>query len=103
MNKIISTAKKFVNEVISFGIPISSAYLFGSYSKGSPNKWSDIDICIVSPKFGKDYFDEALLLRRLTHKIDSRIEPVPFNTRDLNDKYSTLASEIRKHGIRLDK
>ena len=103
MNKVLTTAKKFVSEVKQSGTPVSSAYLFGSYAKGMAHKDSDIDICIISPIFGKDYFDEAVKLRFLSHKVDSRIEPVPFNPTDMQDKYSTLATEIKKHGILLTK
>lgn len=70
------------------------AYFYGSYAKKSDTKESDIDICIVSSAFGKDYFDENVMLRMLTLKIDSRIEPVAFNPKDLNNKYDSLASEI---------
>lgn len=99
-NKLVKKiADKYVSEVVKSGIPVKSAYLFGSYAKGNPHKDSDIDICIVSKRFGKDYFEEALKLDAITNDIDSRIEAVPLNPRDLDDKYSTLASEIKKYGI----
>lgn len=60
---------------------------------------SDSDICIVSPVFGKDYFDENVRLRILSVGVDSRIEPVAFHPIDINDKYDSLASEIKKYGI----
>ena len=101
MKNIKTVASKYISEVVKSGIPVSSAYLFGSYAKGNSNKYSDIDICIVSPRFGENYFDESLKLRFLTNNIDSRIEAVPLNPKDMNDKYSTLASEIKKHGILL--
>ena len=101
MKNIKKIAGEYVDAVVKSGIPVDSAYLFGSYAKKTSNKFSDIDICIVSPKFGKDYFEESLKLRSITDKVDSRIEPVPFKPEDLNDKYSTLASEIKKYGINL--
>lgn len=99
MKNIKKIANKYIAEVIKSGIPVSSAYLFGSYAKGNSNKYSDIDICIISPKFGKDYFEESLKLRFITSVVDLRIEAVPLNPKDLDDKYSTLASEIKKYGI----
>lgn len=67
-----------------------------------PRLDSDIDICIVSPAFaGKDFFDEMIRLNILGLKVDSRIEAVPFTPDDLQDRYSTLAAEIRTHGIPL--
>ncbi len=95
----IKTAKKFVSRVSGAGIPVSKAYLFGSHARGTAKEYSDIDICIVSPKFGKNSFDEMSLLLKLSVGIDLRIEPFPFNNKGFNNRYSTLASEIRKYGI----
>lgn len=101
MNDAKKKAKKFVESLGQAGIKVKEAYLFGSYAKGKAKKDSDIDVCVVSSSFGKDYFGEMVKLRKLSLNIDSRIEPVPFLPEDLNDKYSTLASEIRKFGILL--
>lgn len=101
MNDAKNKAKKFVESLNKAGIRVNKAYLFGSYAKGLAKKDSDIDVCVVSPSFGGDYFGEMVRLRKLSLNIDSRIEPVPFLPEDLNDKYSTLASEIRKYGVLL--
>lgn len=101
MNDIKKIAVKYVNLVKESGIPVTNAYLFGSYAKNSANKFSDIDICVVSPMFGNDYFDNSLALKKIANKIDLRIEPVPFALNDMHDKYSSLASEISKQGISL--
>lgn len=102
MTDAVSIAKKYVSHVGLSGIPITSAYLYGSYAKGRPHADSDIDVCIISPTFyGKDFFDEMVRLNVLGLKIDSRIEAVPFTPDDLQDKYSSLAAEIRAHGIPL--
>ena len=98
-SQVKEIANKYISEVIKSGIPVNSAYLFGSYAKGNSNRYSDIDICVISPNFGKDYFEESLKLRFLTSSVDSRIEAVPLSPKDLSDKYSTLASEIKKHGV----
>ena len=94
----IDIVKKYLTEVRRLGINIDRAYLFGSYAKGNPKESSDIDMCVVSNLFGHDYFDEMVMLRKLAISIDAKIEPVPFTPSDLEDKYNTLASEIRKYG-----
>ena len=99
MNNVNAIAQKYVQNIKNSGVPILNAYLFGSYAKGNHHKDSDIDICIVSNNFGNDYIKESVNLRKFAFEIDSRIEPVPFTPDDLNDKYSTLASEIKKYGI----
>lgn len=99
MKRALIKSKKFIDEVKKAGIPVSRAYLFGSRAKGKARKDSDIDVAVISPAFGKDYFEEMGHLRDIALKIDDMIEPHPFNIKDLNDRYSTLAAEIRKYGI----
>ncbi|KKQ92629.1 MAG: polymerase, beta-like protein region protein [Candidatus Woesebacteria bacterium GW2011_GWA2_40_7] len=98
-NTAINIAKDFVRMVSENGIPVDSAYVFGSYAKGHAKTDSDIDVCIISRKFGKDYIKEMVDLRKIALKIDSKIEPIAFGVNDLNDKYSSLATEIRQSGI----
>ena len=77
---------------------IDAAYLYGSFAKGTSNKWSDIDIAIISHDFSDDLFEERLNLMQMAASIDDRIEPKPFKTEsfDCNDP---LVDEIQKHGI----
>ena len=77
---------------------IDGAYLYGSYAKGSSNKWSDIDIAIISPDFSDDLFAERLTLMQLAASIDDRIEPKPFKA-ELFDRNDPLVDEIQKNGI----
>jgi len=101
MKNALKTAKRYVEVVEKSGIPITTAFLYGSYAKKSENEGSDIDVCIVSPIFGKDYLKESVNLRMLTLKVDSKIEPVAFNPKDINNKFDSLASEIKRTGINL--
>jgi len=88
-------------DLVRVKFPVEKAYLFGSYAKGSFHEGSDIDVCVISPVFGKDYFDEDSILRNTTLKVDSRISPVAFNPTDFEEKYNLLAHEIKTHGILL--
>ena len=94
----IKIAKKFVVSIKTNGVPITTAYLFGSYAKGNAKPYSDIDICIISPSLGKDMIDEMDKLRQKYRKIDDRIEALPFGTDDINNPYDPLAAEIRCFG-----
>ena len=81
-------------------LSIRKAYLFGSYAKGKARWGSDIDICIVSPKFKN--FSEAidyLWEKRIVNK-DVHIEPVGFHPKDFVDE-SPLAYEIKRTGIEI--
>lgn len=101
MNDALVKAQKFINRVRDSGIFVSTASVFGSWAKGTAHKESDIDVCVVSPSFGKDYIEEMVSLRKISLTVDSRIEPIPFTPADLADPYSTLSSQIRKHFLPL--
>jgi len=93
-------AKKFITYLQNQGIKIDSAYLFGSFAKGTEHKWSDIDIAIISPDFAYNRFDERVRLMKLSYDIDTRIEPVPFRPERFIDE-DPLAWEIKKTGYLL--
>ncbi len=59
---IINVVKKFRTVVETAGIPVEKMILFGSYAKGTAHSDSDIDIAVVSKKFGYDDIDEMQLL-----------------------------------------
>ena len=48
---IIEIVKKYLMAINNLGIPIQCGVIFGSQTAGKANKWSDIDIIVVSPKF----------------------------------------------------
>lgn len=81
------------------GINVVSMLLFGSHARGTAREWSDIDVAVISPDFGHDYFDERVRLMKLAQRASSSIEPHPLNPNDLNDRWSTLAAEVRRWGI----
>jgi predicted nucleotidyltransferase len=96
---VLDQVKLYVDRVKSAKIPVEKVIVFGSHAKGTTHKWSDIDVCIVSSQFGKNGFNELVRLSKLRDDSTIDIEAHPMNQRDLSNKYSTLASEIRKYGI----
>ncbi|MEK7504427.1 MAG: nucleotidyltransferase domain-containing protein, partial [Patescibacteria group bacterium] len=96
----ILITKKFAN-LVKKQFPVEKTYLFGSYAKNLAQEHSDIDICVVSPSFGKDIWEEESRLRKISLKVDSRIWPVAMSTEDIKDRYSQLAYEIKKYGIQV--
>jgi len=91
--------KKYHKILKKAGFSVEKIILFGSWAKGTPKEWSDLDLCIVSKQFGKDPVEEMMTLGKLTLQIDSMIEPHPYTPHDLTDPYDPLATEIRKTGI----
>lgn len=99
INKNIKrTAKKFRNVLEKKGIPVERLIIFGSYAKGTARPGSDIDICVVSPKFGKDSIEELQFLLKQRRKVDSRIEPIPISSLEYRETSSPLIFEIKKFG-----
>ena len=80
------------------GIPVYKIIIFGSYAKNKAKKESDIDVCVVSPKFGSDSVEELQYLLKQRRKIDSRIEPFPVSSDEYKNSFSPIIDEIRKFG-----
>lgn len=81
------------------GIPVERMILFGSYARGKARKDSDIDICVVSPKLGKDEMTEIGKLNFLHWKLDNRIEAHPVSSKDYKSIATPFISEVQKYGI----
>jgi predicted nucleotidyltransferase len=74
---VIKSVKEYLNTVKKNGIPISFGVIYGSQVHGNTNKWSDIDLLVISSRFDKSVKREDIsLLWRLCMKTDSRIEPI---------------------------
>jgi len=82
-------------------LPIKKVILYGSRAKGSQKKDSDIDVCIISPKF-KDAFGAIgfLLMRRNREEVMAGLEPVGFSEKDFKEG-SSLIEEIKKTGVEI--
>jgi predicted nucleotidyltransferase len=95
---IINKAKAYKELVIdSFPIKIDQCWLFGSYAKGTPRKYSDIDIAMVVNHIDDDdYWKATTLLWRLSNHIDDRIEPHVI-ARDTD--YAGFLDEIQRTGV----
>lgn len=90
--------RKYQKALMKAGVPVTSLILFGSYAKGTAKPWSDVDVCVVSPEFGHNRFDERGQLMNISYPIDYMLEPHPFSPEGLTDKYDPLAAEIRRYG-----
>ena len=94
-------ARQFKVALEEAGIPFSSVLVFGSAARDEMHEHSDIDIAVVGTSFKGDRMEEMHELWRLRRPISTRIQPIWFYPEHLEDKYSTLAQEIKKDGIRV--
>jgi len=82
-------------------IHVDEVYLFGSYAKGTPSKYSDIDLAIVSRDFeGVRFFDRKRLIKYLV-KVNTDIQLHPFKLEDFTTD-DPFVEEIIRTGIRVN-
>lgn len=98
---VLNTVRLYIEKLTRSGLHISKAYIFGSYAKGRADRWSDIDVAIVSPQISDDRFEERIKLMELAIPIDDRLEPLPFSVHSFVDD-DPLVREIKKEGIQLE-
>ncbi len=98
--EIRDKVKTFVKELKKQKIRISKVILYGSQVSGKTHRYSDIDLAIVSPDFGKNRFKEGIKLLEIACQIDPLIEPIPLSLKSYKeDTWIPLVYEIRSKGI----
>ncbi|MEK6767064.1 MAG: nucleotidyltransferase domain-containing protein [Planctomycetota bacterium] len=98
--KVVKKIEEFVKALKRDNINVVKVILYGSRVSGKAHEYSDIDVVIVSPDFGKDRFEEGVRLFKIACEIDSLIEPVPISLESYEkDTWIPLIYEIRVNGI----
>ena len=98
---VIPIAKRYSELVKAGGFPmrINKTYLFGSFAKGNPHKYSDIDVAFVVDNCKGDYyFDIVVPVCALRKNVDFRIEP---HIIDPADDLTGLLDEVQRTGIEI--
>ena len=95
----INIVKDYLAYLRKNKLNIEKAYLFGSYASGNFNEDSDIDLALILKNISNSFLMQVELMK-LGRKIDSRIEPHPFDESDFNSS-DPFASEILSTGIQL--
>ena len=99
---IRQTINAFIKELKRRKIKVAKVILYGSRVSGRTHEYSDIDVAVISPDFGKDRCREGAKLFEIACAIDPRIEPVPISLSSYkNDTWIPIIYEIRKNGIEL--
>ncbi len=98
---IIIAVNKYLETVRNNGIKVSFGVIFGSQLKGNTDKWSDIDLIVVSPGFDKrKQRKDISLLWRLTIQSDNRIEPIAVGKNEWETDDTRPVIEIaRREGV----
>jgi predicted nucleotidyltransferase len=98
--KVEKAVKDYTEELKKDGLLIRKLILYGSYAKKKAHKWSDVDICIISPNFKNKDPLEYLWLKKTNRDVEAMIAPVGFHPKDFIDE-SPLAYEIKRTGIEI--
>lgn len=104
-NSVIESIENYLVELLRLNIPVKFGILYGSNTnKTQADKWSDIDLLVVSPFYDKHYTREDInILWKTAAKIDSRIEPIPVGIEQWDtDDGSTIIEIARREGIKIE-
>ena len=92
--QVIEIVKQHKEAIIK-QISDAKVYLYGSYSKGTANPESDIDVAVVVPAINDDWLDVSTTLWLIAPQINYLIEPVL-----IDQRYpSPLYDDVLRTGI----
>lgn len=99
MVKSIFEVKKVVNEYRNelkrHNIRITKMILYGSYAKGHPKPYSDIDLVVVSPDLTRfSPLRRQELLAQLTMNIDAPLEVIGYTPEEFRRSDNTIFGQI---------
>lgn len=94
-DEAIDIVRRYKNVIARHFAVEPQVMLFGSYSKGTANKYSDIDVAVIVPSYGDRKLE---LSKALWHDVDDvslLIEPVLIS----KDHPSPLYDDVMRTGI----
>jgi predicted nucleotidyltransferase len=99
MVKGISEIKKVVreyrDELKRHNIRITKMILYGSYARGHPRPYSDIDLVVVSPDLARfPLLRRQELLAELTMNIDAPLEVIGYTPKEFKKSEHTIFGQI---------
>ena len=95
---IINCIKKLIDKLEENNFAIDKAILFGSYAKGTYDKFSDIDLALVSKSFSGNRFIDKERIRKFVFSVNSDISPLPYHPEDFNEE-DYFVRDIIRNGI----
>jgi predicted nucleotidyltransferase len=93
--------EKYADKLKKEKYPFSAIYLFGSYAQNKNNKWSDIDVAVVSDRLKRNWWKNEILLSHISLDVDPRIEPHGFTVKGFADDSDPMVYEIKRTGVRV--
>lgn len=98
--------KKFIDDFIKSldknKLHIRRVILFGSYARGNPRAYSDIDVAVISDKFTSNRWQNQTKIARATESNQDYtyiIEPIGYSTKEYqNAEPGSFLHEIKRTG-----
>lgn len=100
---VVAAVQRYLKRLQEHGLSPAFAVVFGSWTKGLPDPWSDIDLVVVAPEFDEGVsFRQLSLLWQVAARVDSRLEPFPCGLREWVEGGDRLIVEVvRREGVRI--
>ena len=92
---IIQLVEKLYASAQANHLPLEKILLFGSYAKGNPHKYSDIDLAIFSSAFVENPFQNIDMIQCLDRVPQMQLHLYPLH--EYNEH--PFVEEIKKHAI----
>lgn len=87
--------EEYKNELRRHKIHVTKAILYGSYAKGTPKPYSDIDLIVISPDFVRlPPLKRQELLAQWTMNIDAPLEVIGYSPNELKKSSHTIFGQI---------
>lgn len=95
VSEIKKAVKDYREELGRHNIRITKMILYGSYAKGNPKPYSDIDLIVISPDlFRFSPLKRQELLAQLTMNIDAPLEVIGYTPQEFRKSSRTIFGQI---------
>ena len=94
---IIKAVKEFVTSANRKNITIEKILLFGSYAKGTPHPYSDIDLAVFSSCFVENPFENIKMIQGTQRLPQMELHLYP--SKEYDEDF--FVQEIKKHAVDL--
>lgn len=98
-NDALQLARKYKELLQEAHVPVTALIVFGSAARDEMHEHSDVDIAVIGKPYKGNRMEEMHDIRTLRRPLGYKLQPIWFYAEHLENKYSTLAMEIKKDGI----
>src|SRR3990167_707647 len=93
--EIKKIAREYENELRRHNIRVVKMILYGSYAKGNPKPYSDIDLIVISPDLARfPSLKRQELLAQWTMNIDAPLEVIGYTPQEFKKANNTIFGQI---------